>query len=664
MSESSNVSGAESSAPVSPQPPQNDIVTRLRNLLGQDAVLLHVATGKKAPTSPGWQHTTVAEMEMGDYLMTLRHGNIGVLLGEASGGLCAIDIDHDDGVEPFLELNPAMRGTMRTRGSRGQQIWLRITGKHPKLTSLSTTGGTPWGEWRADGGQSVIHGVHPTGNHYQFIHEEAPIEIRFEDIVWPGELKLPWVADDEKVPAEYDGPAYEFGENGAVKLNQMFWVRRYMAEHTIVFDSAIGEFFEYDATSGKWSKQTQDSIKRAFMTDLEQTARVTKLKSLHFKLTEGLGVSLVGLLRTMSEQYDVFTTRPQAIHVKNGMICIEDGEVVLKTFSPDYYSRNVCPFDYDENANCPRFKAELLGVALNDDDIRLMQKWAGACLLGRNTAQRLLMMLGTPNGGKSTFMNILESVIGMQNVVQLRTEHLGNRFELYGFVGKTLLTGKDVPADFMLNKNAHVIKALVGHDLLSAEKKGHAEPVPLRGDFNLGITCNADLNIRLEGDLGAWRRRMMIVRYERAAPPRRIADFADQLLREEGSGILRWMVEGAIMLLDDIAETGDYRLTAPQIARVDGLLAQSDSVSHFVTQRIVADPNGELTVEELRREYVEYCETNGWVPLPAHEVSRQLPDTMLETHRTRFRHDLGINHARRGFKGVSFQQEGLPNEQH
>ena len=127
-------------------------------------------------------------------------------------------------------------------------------------------------------------------------------------------------------------------------------------------------------------------------------------------------------------------------------------------------------------------------------------------------------------------------------------------------------------------------------------------------------------------------------RYERAAPPRRIADFADQLLREEGSGILRWMVEGAIMLLDDIAETVDYRLTAPQIARVDGLLAQSASVSHFVPQRIVADPNGELTVEELRREYVEYCETNGWVPLPAHEVSRQLPDTMLETHRTRFRH--------------------------
>ena len=664
MSESSNLNGKESSAPVPPQPRQTDIVTRLRTLLGQDAVLLHVATGKKAPTSAGWQHTTVAEMENGDYLLTLQHGNIGVLLGGASGGLCAIDIDDDDGIEPFLELNPAMRDTLRTKGSRGQQIWVRVAGEHPKLTSLSTTSGTPWGEWRADGGQSIIHGVHPTGLHYQFAVEVAPIEVRFEDIVWPGELRLPWVADEGDDEADYDGPAYEVGENGAIKLNQMFWVRRYMAEHTVVFDSAIGEFFEYDAATGLWQKKTPDSIKRAFMDELGQTARAMNLRSLHYKLTEGLGVSLMGLLRTMTERFDVFSQRPQAIHVRNGMICIEDGKVVLKTFSPDYYSRNVCPFDYDENADCPRFKAELLGVALNAEDIRLMQKWAGACLLGRNTAQRLLMMLGTPNGGKSTFMNILEAVIGIQNVVQLRTDHLGNRFELYGFVGKTLLTGKDVPADFMLNKNAHVIKALVGHDLLSAEKKGHADPVPLRGDFNLGVTCNADLNIRLEGDLGAWRRRMMIIRYERAAPARRIADFSDQLLREEGSGILRWMVEGAIMLLDDIAETGDYRLTAPQIARVDGLLAQSDSVRHFVNQCVVADPNGELTAEELRRAYIDFCEGNGWLSLPVNEVSRQLQEVMLETHRTRFRHDLGANRSRRGFRGVRFQREDQQDAQH
>ena len=661
MSDTSNSTGAESAPPASPAI-NPDIVVHLRTLLGNDVVLLPVTRGQKAPCLSNWQHTTVDDMTRPEYLAALAQGNIGILLGEASGRLCAIDIDDDEGVEPFLELNPSLRSTLRSKGARGQQIWVRVTTEYPKLSKLVSDEAGPWGEWRADGGQSVIHGIHPKGAAYHFINEAPPIEVRFEDINWPDHVRQPWLRKPDDL-ADSAGPPFEVSENGAIKLNHMFWVRRYMAEHTVVFDSAIGEFFEYSAANGAWSKQTEDSIKRCFMDDLEQTARASDLRGLHFKLSEGLAVSLMGLLRTMSEKYDVFPERPQAIHVKNGMLCFEGDDLVLKTFSPEYYSRNVCPFEYDENAECPRFKEELLGIALDADEILLMQKWAGACLLGRNMAQRFLMMLGTPNGGKSTFMNVLESVIGIQNVVQLRTEHLGNRFELYGFVGKTLLTGKDVPSDFLLSKSAHVIKALVGHDLLSAEKKGHCEPVPLKGDFNLGITCNADLNIRLEGDLGAWRRRMMVVRYERAAPARRVADFADRLLAEEGAGILRWMVEGAIALLDDIKETGDYRLTDAQKRRVDVLLAQSDSVRHFVQHCVVIDKGSQVAAQDLKRSYLEYCEVNGWIPMPANEVSSQLPDAMLETHRCRLRHDLGPNNTQRGFAGVRIQTEGRQDVQ-
>lgn len=657
MSESSNSNGAASSAPAALQEPQ-DIVTKFRNLLGRDVVLIPVNSGQKAPSIPSWQRKTVADMERPEYLASLSHGNIGVLLGEASGNLCAIDIDDDAAVEPFLELNPNLRNTLRSKGARGQQVWLRVTDEYPKLTKLVSTSAEPWGEWRAGGGQSVIHGVHPSGANYQLIHEAAPIEVRFEDIVWPDTLKLPWINEPKDDLADTAGPPYEVSDNGSIKLNHMFWVRRYMAEHKVVFDSALGDFYEYSAVTGIWEKQTMDTIKRRFMDDLEETARSANLKGLHFKLSEGLAVSLAGLLRTMTEKYDVFAKRPQAIHVKNGMLCREGDDLVLKEFSPDFYSRNVCPYKFDENAECPRFKAELLGSALENDDITLMQKWSGACLLGRNQAQRLLLILGMPGGGKGTFMNILEGVIGIQNVAQLRTEHLGKQFELFGFVGKTLLAGKDVPSDFLLQKSATIIKSLVGHDLLTAEKKGHSEPVPLRGDFNVGVTCNADLNVRLEGDLGAWRRRIMIVKYEKQPPARRIAYFDEKLLAEEGPGILRWMVEGSIMLLDDIEATGDYRLTQGQRARVDGLLAQSDSVRLFVTGCVVAENGSSVTVQDLRKSYLEYCEANGWIPMPAAEVSRQLPEAMLETHRSRQRHDLGTNGTNRGYFGFTVRLEG------
>lgn len=639
-----------------PETPALDHVAKFRGLLGMDVVLLPINKGEKTPMIANWQNLPVEEMNSQEYLGLLKRGNLGVLLGKPSGGLCAIDIDDDALVEPFLAQNPQLRNTLRSKGARGQQIWLRITGDYPKLTKITDKDDAPWGEWRGDGGQSVIHGRHPSGVDYQIVHEAAPIELAFDSIKWPEDLHLPWAnetAEDELINEV--GPPYTISDQGAVRLNNIFWVRKYMKENTIIYDSALGEFFEYVAASGLWRKVTPDTIKRRFIDELTAVARRTGLNDLFLKVNDALATALMSLLQTMSEGSDIFVKRPAAIHVNNGMLCFEGDALLLKTFSPDYRSRNACPYAYDENAQCSRFIKELLQAALNDEDIALMQKWAGACLLGKNDAQKMLLMMGTPNGGKSTFMNIMEAVIGLQNVTQLRTSQLSNRFELYGFIGKTLLTGKDVPADFMLNKNAHVIKALIGDDLLSAEKKGHPDPVPLRGDFNLGITCNADLNIRLEGDLGAWRRRMIVIRYEKEAPAVRISGFKDTLLAEEGPGILKWMVDGARALLKELAEIGDYRLTETQKERVEELLAQSDSIRHFVERCVVTSATNALSNHDLRNAYLKFCERKGWLPMPASEVATQLPEAMLEKHRVRMRHDLGEHKSIRGYNGVALK---------
>ena len=80
------------------------------------------------------------------------------------------------------------------------------------------------------------------------------------------------------------------------------------------------------------------------------------------------------------------------------------------------------------DADCPRLKSELLASALDPEDISLLQRWCGALLLGRNRAQRIMLLTGTAGGGKSTLLEIVEDVIGPMNVCQLRTEHLSERF--------------------------------------------------------------------------------------------------------------------------------------------------------------------------------------------------------------------------------------------
>ena len=647
--------GAAETENIPRQPEENsaDIVTDLRGLLGQDVVLLPIPTGKKGPQVSGWQNTKLDRMNDPAYVAQLRAGNIGVLLGAASAGLCAIDIDDDDEVQPFLALNPRLTSTLRTKGARGAQIWIRLIGEYPKLTKLKTADGADWGEWRCDGGQSVIHGVHPDGMNYQRVVAIRPVELAFGDIHWPAHLKLPWVKDDFDLLVEADGSPFTVSEKGGVVLNQMFFVRRYMLEHRILYDAGLGEFFEYDQASGLWERQTVESIKRTLAADLTKAAKETGHHTIFAKRTDSLLGGMVSLLRAMAEKQEVFTRRPQAIHVANGMICFEGEDVVLRSFHPDFLSRNKCPFAFDPEADCPRFKQELLGSALDEDDARLLQKWAGGVLLGRNAPQRLLLLLGTPGGGKSTVMDILERTIGLANVSQLRTEHLGDRFELFGFVGKTLLTGKDVAANFLMSKGAYVLKALVGGDLLEAEKKGLNQRVHVRGDFNVGITCNADLNIRLEGDVGAWRRRLLVIKYDRPAPSKPIPDFAEQLLAEEGPGILRWMVEGAIELLNDIQEKGNFILTDGQKERINRLMDQSDSTRKFVEEGVVKGKGSDITVSELTTSYYEFCEERGWHPMSTGEVSSQLPRHMLEVHKAARRNDIDRGgKPARGYKHV------------
>jgi len=636
-----------------PQTDYHNAVRDVRELLGEDVVLLPVVRGEKRPSIDDWQNVTIERMSDPEYLARLATGNIGVLLGSPSGGLCAIDIDDEAEVEPFLDLNPDLRRTLWTRGARGAQIWVRIVGDFRKLTKIRTIDGEEWGEWRADGGQSVIHGQHPSGVQYSILHKAEPLAIRFEDIQWPEHLVLPWIKTPYDLLVEGEGEPFAVSERGAVTINQVFFVRKYILEHHVLYDSSLGDFFEYEATSGLWERQSVEALKRRFLADLTAAARKTGLKQVFTKRNDGLVSGLVALLKAQVEEHDAFTHRPEAIHVANGMICFEGDEVVLKSFHPNFRSRNACPYEFNSKAECPRFLNELLGAALDAEDVELLQKWSGAVLLGRNKAQRFLLLLGMPNGGKSTVVNILERTIGLPNVAQIRTEHLANQFELYSFVGKTLLTGKDVSANFLSQKGAYVIKALVGQDLIDAEKKGFNQRVQIRGDFNIGITCNTDLNIKLEGDVGAWRRRLLVLKYERPAPTKRIADFADQLLRDEGPGILRWMVEGAIALTDDISETGDYQLSGKQKTRVDKLLDQSDSVRRFVTERLKSTPASDSTLKELRGAYYDFCEGRGWHPLPPDQVRAQLPQAILEIHRTTDRHDIQREGKdQRGYKNL------------
>ena len=175
-----------------------NVVPELRELLGDDVLLLHCRTGTKRPVGR-WKSLTAKAMADPAYLARLGTGNIGVVLGRRSGDLCTLDIDSDEGLSAFAGLNKQICQTLCTRGARGGNFWWRLTGAYPGLTPLNV-GGVAWGEWRSDGAQTMIWGMHPEGKRYQFLRRTKPLTIELAEIRWPAGItplfSMPSCQDD------------------------------------------------------------------------------------------------------------------------------------------------------------------------------------------------------------------------------------------------------------------------------------------------------------------------------------------------------------------------------------------------------------------------------------------------------------------------------------
>jgi hypothetical protein len=657
----------------------DSISRRLISLLGDDVVLVWSNKGQKGPRWRGWQNTDIQMMRKPAYLKKLDSGgNLAVLTGAPSAGLCSIDIDSDDGVEPFMALNPELAKSLRTRGRRGCNVWVRVEGTFPPPSAIKNAAGSAWGEWRSSGVCTTLHGVHPEGMVYERVIDAPPVSMPFAEIRWPDDLKLPWLATDDEIPPtgeESDGPIVErYGkpivlgkrQNGTpyVKdINQAYWAGLYDAENIILFEPEERDFFLYDAETGLYSVASPDAIKQVISARmLEMSRKNAFLSPLESLRTDARLNAVVAHLRGIAEHRNAFTDRPRAVHLADCMLRLEGWEAICAPFSEEFRSRNRSPIPYDPEAECPRFLNELLLPAVEADDAVLLQKMAGQALLGENLIQRFVILDGEAGRGKSQYANVLQRLVGMENVTQLRTAHLGERFELFRFLRRTLLVGVDVDANFLSSKGAPVIKGLVGGDFFDAEQKGGTGSFQIQGKFNILMTSNCRLRVKLQSDVGAWRRRMLIVRYESPPPKKKIPDFGMLLIREEGSGILNWALRGLGMLLRDIEETGDIRITPRQQGVVDSLLAESDSLRFFLRDSVCCESGSDLTVSEIIQAYAHYCPERGWDPLSETQIGRQLNSLMLELFKTVSSHSCQRDgKAARGFRGVAFiNPEVLP----
>lgn len=651
-------------------------------------MLLAVNARQKAPSSAGWSERSWSDMLDEGYLSTLEVSpNIGVLLGPKSGGLVTVDLDDDAHVEAFLDLNPPLRNTLRTRGARGCQLWLWMApderfqklgipswpqgwpAKVIKLKQRMADEGHTIGEWRGGAGQSIVAGIHPAGHAYEVQVNAPPLEYRWRDIVWPRGLARPWVADVLKAVEIRSGAVFESPDEGALALVEHGAAVWFSATHEVVFEAEEKQFYRYEPATGLWRVTSDEGllaeISRALL-DLSGDVSGAGGDFLRSNAARSQRVvkAIANYVRAEVEVRGVFANGGQrrVVHALNGMVHLDAAGPVLRPFAPSYFSRNQIPHDFVPGAQCPRFLRELLGRGFGPDDCEMVQRLAGLLLVGQNLAQKLVLLRGKGGAGKSRITALLQALVGEANVAALRPEKLNDRFELGFFIGKTALFGAELGPRVLMTEAASVLKSLTGGDTLPAELKGRGRP-SLRGQFNIWGTTNFKAVVRVEGDVEAWERRLVVLDYDAPPPEKKIPDFELVLMREEGPGILAWAVEGARHYLMELDRGELLRMHPAAKQRVANLLDESRSVEMFVRD-VVATMNGGdgVTLDEAGEDYCEWCGDRSWEPESHDRFSAKLKDQLRSIHRLSVSNGIERDgKAKRGFRNA-FLRDWRPPE--
>ncbi len=196
------------------------------------------------------------------------------------------------------------------------------------------------------------------------------------------------------------------------------------------------------------------------------------------------------------------------IAFKNGVYNLVDD--TFMDFSPNYIITNKINWCYNPEAYSELVDKTLNKIACHDKEIRmLLEEVIGYCFYRRNELGKAFILIGDKSNGKSTFLDMVKTLLGDNNISSLDLKELGERFKTAELFGKLANIGDDIGDEFIAN--VAIFKKLVTGDRINVERKGQ-DPFDFNNYSKMLFSAN---NIpRIKDKTGAIQRRLVIIPFD------------------------------------------------------------------------------------------------------------------------------------------------------
>ena len=155
------------------------------------------------------------------------------------------------------------------------------------------------------------------------------------------------------------------------------------------------------------------------------------------------------------------------VNLINGLYDLIDHKFIEHT--PTFYSTIRLPVNYNKGAKSERWDRFINEITNSRQDIsNVLQEMFGYCMTPDNTHEKAFWLHGEGANGKSTFLNILNSVIGQENISSVSMPDFDKPFERVSIHNKLVNISYEMSSKSL---ESNIFKSIVSGDRIDAQYK-------------------------------------------------------------------------------------------------------------------------------------------------------------------------------------------------
>ena len=313
-----------------------------------------------------------------------------------------------------------------------------------------------------------------------------------------------------------------------------------------------------------------------------------------------------------------FDTDPFLLATQDNWVDLKTGRSI--TPNPDFLVSKALSISHSVQAECPNFRKFLNDVFEEDSElIEFVQRAIGYSLTGSTAEQCLFIMIGDGANGKSTFINVMNKLLGSYGTTAASQTLIANGGasvgdDLVDLIGARLITVSETEEGQSLAEAK--IKQMTGGDTLKGRPLyGNWVQFSIIGKLWLATNNLPQIN---NTDHGIWRR-IKAIPFNRTFSADEQDKYLSDKLIAELPGILNWAIEGCLEWQKDGLQTPD--IIENQVAEYKSAM---DSIGQFINEECEVGKEHSYPASKFFQAYRDWCSGAGRKPQSATAFKRSL----------------------------------------